>query len=104
MTTATRSEPVWPYGKFRGQPLRAAGRGYLAEVLTNHRIDPRLRRAIKETLTDLGLCFGRFKDVSLRRVPTYYLRWIATRENAAEYPVTKRIIDRELRRRERMNA
>lgn len=44
-----RVPAVWPFGKFRGQPLESADYGYVAWVLTKmENVDPYLRRALQE--------------------------------------------------------
>jgi uncharacterized protein (DUF3820 family) len=111
------SLPSMPYGEHEGKPLASIPRGYLAAVLENHSIHneygvaycamsdaefAELKTQIKDTLSERGLPFGKFKNVPLPEVPSHYLNWLLTRENSRDYPTTRMIIKRELRhRRER---
>jgi uncharacterized protein (DUF3820 family) len=95
-----QSERRMPYGKFKGLPLSKIGRGYLAEVYDKHEnLGEPFRRDILRVLSKKGLCFGKFKNVPLADVPTHYLRWLLSTEDSQMFPMMRKLIKRELRKR-----
>jgi hypothetical protein len=70
----------------------------LSYVASFPNIDDALRAAVRQELCRRGLGFGKFKDVPLPKVPTWYLNWLIGSEFELQPPWDK-LVEEELEER-----